>query len=67
MMNIQIPSSDFGNTHVMATEFGGLYVPHDVLAIGVLVADFDHSCGNSVHPLPAGREFSNYESVIYSC
>lgn len=49
---VQVPRADLRNAHVVPAEFGRLHVPHDVPAVGVLVADLHQSGGDAVHVLP---------------
>jgi hypothetical protein len=52
MMDVQIPSANVWDAHVMSAQFGGLYFPQDIGAGGVLVSNFDRGCRHSVNTLP---------------
>lgn len=50
-MNIEIPSSDIGDAHIVSAELRRLHIPNDILTIRVLVANFDQRCRDSIHSL----------------
>lgn len=51
VMNVQIPTTDFRNRHVVTAQLRRLHVPDDVLAVAILVADLDHGSRHSVDAL----------------
>lgn len=51
MVDIQIPATNIGYTHVLPTQFGRLHVPNDIFTIGVLVPNFHKCCCNTVYSL----------------
>lgn len=56
VMDIQIPSANVGDTHVVTTQFRRLDVPNDVLTIRVLVSNFHQRCCHAVDSLPVDVE-----------
>lgn len=52
MMNVKIPSSNFRDAHVMSTELCCLYIPNNVLAVIVLIANLNHSSCYTINTLP---------------
>lgn len=52
MMNVQVPSADVRDTHIVTAKFGRLYVPDDILTVCILITNFYQRRCNSIHPLP---------------
>ena len=53
MMDVEIPSANVRDAHVMSAQFRRLNLPQDVGAGGVLVANLDRRCRHSINALPA--------------
>ena len=53
MMDVQVPSANVRDAHVVSAQFGRLNFPQDFRASGILVANFDCSRRHSVNALPA--------------
>lgn len=52
VMNVQVPSANVGDAHVVPTQFGCLNFPQYVGARGVFVTNFDSGRRHSVNALP---------------
>lgn len=52
MMDVEIPSANVRDAHVVSAQFGGLHFPQDIRAGGVLVTNFDGGRRHSVNSLP---------------
>lgn len=52
VMDIQIPTTDFRNAHVVSAQFGRLGIPQNIFAICIFVAYFDYGCSYTVDSLP---------------
>lgn len=56
VMNIQVPSADIRDAHVVTAQFRRLDVPDDVFAVRVLVSNFHQGRGDAIHSLPIDIE-----------
>jgi hypothetical protein len=69
MMDVEIPSANVRDAHVVSAQFGGLHFPQDIRAGGVLVTDFDCGRRHSVNSLPEEKKqkvfFSFPESISF--
>jgi hypothetical protein len=63
MMDVEIPSANVRDAHVVSAQFGGLHFPQDIRAGGVLVTDFDGGRSHSVNTLPEENEIGFYFSL----
>ena len=63
VMDIEIPSADVGDAHVVTAQLGRLHFPNDIGAGGVLESHFDGGRSHPVDTLPAESNRSIEKSI----